>query len=135
VCRGLRIGLVETAFVWDRGPRWPKMEAFFCTGKEHDICVRGRRMRRMGPEPVHSGEPGSHLRLRTPAKKPRPHRPRSLRNEPCHANPLANREYNLKTCRRLGAFALDSGTAMHVRPSVKFNSIDPDLHRRTRSRS
>jgi hypothetical protein len=65
--------------------RYPVLSRF-AYRSELDLMARPSGMplpatRRMGPRPVHSGESVSHLRLRTPAKSPRPHRPESLQNE------------------------------------------------------
>jgi hypothetical protein len=65
--------------------RYPVLSRF-AYRSELDLMARPSGMplpaiRRMGPRPVHSGESGSHLRIRTLAKSPRPHRPESLQNE------------------------------------------------------
>ena len=67
----------------------------------------------MGPEPVHSGEPGSHLRLRTPAKR----RVRSAQDqfETSQATQTHSQIVNpiLREADQNGHAFVDSGTASY----------------------
>jgi hypothetical protein len=100
--------------------RYPVLSRF-AYRSELDLMARPSGMplpaiRRMGPRPVHSGESGSHLRLRTPANR----RVRIAQN---HFKTSNDRQTHsqivnaiLREADRLVTLAVDSGSASYSSP-------------------